>query len=126
MGGALALFKGGGKMAVDKKLLQVLTRRETWGELSEGTLRALEDPRTWEDYFAFVDNSNWFWDNYENLTRECKGKMVVVYNTKVYYSGNTDEEVWEQVRKLERRKQAYIGYIGNGSYPVRLSFSRKP
>lgn len=77
----------------------------------EATNHALRDTKTWTDLRAYLENREWFQQNYHNINEIYTGKMVGVLNQQVWFSSRDPEEFRKQLRAESRLVQIYVRYL---------------
>jgi len=73
------------------------------------------DKKGWENGQKYIENARWLKDNFEEIEKDYKGKIVVVREQKVIFSTEKAKEARKKLRSLDTilRNQSYIFYIPN-------------
>ena len=73
------------------------------------------DKKGWENGQKYIENALWLKENFEEIEKHHKGKVVVVREQKVIFSTEKAKEARKKLRSLDTilRNQSYIFYIPN-------------
>lgn len=72
---------------------------------------ALNNRRTWDDYYKYRENGSWFRQNFTDIKKRHAGKIVIVHGENIVFSSRDVEKVRERLQSLSSLNRAYIRYV---------------
>lgn len=79
--------------------------------LLEKALALANQERSQSDFFAYLQNAKSFTENYEGICEEHKGKIVGIFEGKVWFSSGDVLRIGEALRDHSFKNQVYFRYV---------------